>query len=105
MSPYQAKWLQSLGTVSNLNIYSKQLSSAQMLQKTSGKECLAYDFTLLSWVQMDWELVGGHVYAFKLEADKMCKNLTTRWKFSLQNLLSWAGCKSSCSKERIHIIH
>ena len=92
---FQEKWLQSLGTVSNLNIYSRKLSNGEMLQRTGGPKCLDGG-DLMAWADMEWDLVGADIETYPLEGD-ICSELNT-WKFSLQTLVSWAGCKASCAK-------
>ena len=96
---FQEKWLQSLGTVSNLNIYSRKLSNGEMLQRTGGPKCLDGG-DLMAWADMEWDLVGADIETYPLEGD-ICSELNT-WKFSLQTLVSWAGCKASCAKESHH---
>ena len=92
---FQDNWLQSLGSISNLGIYQKKLSSEQMIEITSGCQ---HDFVPdISWKDMEWDLRGENIYIYKTNQEKLCMKKQNHW-FSLENPVSWHECKQNCYK-------
>ena len=95
---FQETWLQSLGTVSNLNIYKTKLSAETMIEMTSGTRCTdpSYPATL-HWSEMEWEVVGGEIDEYEVELTEVCDASQQFW-FSLESMVNWYQCSSNCYK-------
>ena len=55
---YFGMWYQSKHKVSNLNIYSKQMTLLEMVSRTAGNDCGKADGDYLSWESSEWALKG-----------------------------------------------
>ena len=51
-------WYQSNNKISNLNIFSKQLTLAEMVSRTAGDDCKKSDGDYLDWESSEWVLKG-----------------------------------------------
>ena len=51
-------WCQSKNKVSNLNIFSKQMTLPEMMRRTAGEDCGKSDGDYLAWEGAEWVLKG-----------------------------------------------
>ena len=91
---YQDRWLQSLGAVTNLNMYRRLLSASEMIRITNSEDC-RLDGDYLSWSQMDWD-VTGEVERYDTSYAELCANNRKSYKFVLSHLQSWYECRANC---------
>ena len=91
---YQDRWLQSLGAVTNINIFKRALPESEMLKITNSENCVL-DGDYLSWSQMDWD-VTGDVEMYDTNYAELCGNNFKSYKFILTHLQSWYECRDNC---------
>ena len=92
---FQDNWLQSLGVISNLNIFPKKLSFETMKE---GVGCPNQpEAKGLKWSDMEWEVNGGKVKEYIVNQDELCSNKEQFW-FSLEQPITWHECHHSCHK-------
>ena len=99
---YPTSWIQSLGVVTNVNIFKRSLSQTEMLRITNSINC-RYDGDYVSWTQMDWEVTGEDVETYEINYEELCANNFKSYKFILTNLQSWFECRDNCKIGRAHV--
>ena len=89
-------WIQSLGALTNINIFKRFLPESEMLAITNGQNCTAKgDF--LSWEEMDWEF-NGKVDKLSTNTEELCGNNHRSFKFILNGFQTWFDCRDNCRK-------
>ena len=91
---FQDKWLQSLGTNSNLNIHTRKLSSQEILKITNESNCNP-DFDI-NWTDMVWNITGD-INIGSIKTEELCSKNEKHW-FSLEKQINWYDCKAKCYK-------
>ena len=99
---FQDKWLQSLGSNSNLNILPRKLSAEEMLKITNFDQCSKSENMKskeyqASWIDMDWNFEGDSIEIYEIQENEFCAKNDTFW-FSLEKQINWHECKSNCYK-------
>ena len=93
---YQGFWYQTKNKVSNLNIFSKQLTLSEMESRTSGTACGKSDGDYLAWENAEWDLKG------KTSFDEVTVEDLCRRESEIQVFTSPFGsldqCKNLCEK-------
>ena len=56
---FQDNWLQSLGTIANINIFPRKLRTEEMLRITQTFECKPLDLSGIAWKDLIWTFFHG----------------------------------------------
>ena len=68
-----------------------------MLKKTKTLNCKPVDQSGVAWNDLLWNFIGDKIEVMEVEEDDLC-NQDKTYMFSLENPLSWHGCKKNCHK-------
>ena len=81
---YFGMWYQSKQKVSNLNIFSKQMTLLEMVSRTAGDDCGKSDGDYLDWESSEWVLKGKASLG-EVSSEDLCRKesriqlFTARW--------------------------
>ena len=82
--------------VSNLNIFSRKMTLAEMVSRTSGGECGKADGDYLDWESSKWVLSGEAKYE-KVEVEDLCRKVSKIQVFTAP-MPSMKSCRNLCEK-------
>ena len=88
-------WYTSRGSVANLNVYSRQLSEAEMIDKTSGAGCGLPDGDYLSWSDIQLRLEGAALWD-SVSAAELCQKESSMVVFT--EIMLAGDCMNLCPK-------
>ena len=89
-------WYQSKNKVSNLNIFSKQLTLAEMVSRTAGDDCGKADGDYLAWESAEWILKGKTILG-EVSVEDLCRRESDIQIFT-SPIGSLDQCKNLCEK-------
>ena len=93
---YLGIWYQSKQKVSNLNIFSKRLTVAEMTSRTAGKDCGKSDGDYLAWETSEWVLHGKATFG-EVSEGELCRK-ESKLQIFTSPIASWDQCKNLCEK-------
>ena len=93
---YMGFWYQMKNKVSNLNIFSKQMTLPEMKSRTSGNDCGKADGDYLSWESAEWVLQGTASLG-EVSVEDLCRKEQRIQVFTIPTL-GLNQCKNLCEK-------
>ena len=93
---YQGFWYQSKNKISNLNIFSKQLTFPEMVSRTAGEDCGKADGDYLAWESSEWSLKGKASF-HEVTVEDLCRR-ESRIQVFTSPIGSMDQCKNLCEK-------
>ena len=94
---YFGFWCQTKNKVSNLNIFSKQLTLSEMVSRTAGDNCGKADGDYLAWESTEWVMKGKASFGEVTEED-LCRTETKIQVFAFLQFLVWDSRDSQYPK-------
>ena len=85
---YTGFFYQCKNKVSNLNIFSKQLTLSEMVSRTAGDNCGKADGDYLDWESTEWVMKGKASFGEVTEED-LCRTETKIQVFAFLQFIVW----------------
>ena len=93
---YLGFWYQSKNKVSNLNIFSKQMTLPEMMRRTAGEDCGKADGDYLAWESSEWVL-KGKANLGEVAVEDLCRK-ESRIQVLTSPIARLDQCKNLCVK-------
>ena len=93
---YFGVWYQSMHKVSNLNIFSKRMTLAEIERRTAGDDCGKSDGDYLDWESAVWVLKGDARFE-EVTVEDLCRK-DSRIQVFTALTASLDQCKNTCEK-------
>ena len=90
--------LQSVQTVTNVNVFSGQMSQDQMVSRTSGEDCGKQDGDLLSWKDSSWSLKSNAIKWVDVAVEDICLEFSRIQLFTMSGVTEPDDCKRLCRR-------
>ena len=89
-------WYQTKNKVSNLNIFSRQLTFTEMVRRTAGDDCGKADGDYLAWESAEWVLEGAARFG-EVSVEDLCRK-ESRTKLFTSPIGQLDQCQNLCAK-------
>ena len=90
--------VQSVQTVTNVNVCSGQMSQDQMVSRTSGEDCGKQDGDLLSWKDSSWSLKSNATKWVDVAVEDICFEFSRIQLFTMSGVSEPDDCKRLCRR-------
>ena len=94
---YIGFWYQCKNKLSNLNIFSKELTLSEMVGRTAGDDCGKADGDYLAWKSAEWELKGEASFG-EVTVEDLCRR-ESRIQLLSSQIGSLDQCQNLCKKK------
>ena len=89
-------WFQSQNKVSQLNIFSRHLTLAEMVSRTAGEDCRLGNGDYLAWESSQWNLKGKAKFVSPVTAEDLCRRVSKIQLFTAPT--QFDQCVDHCEK-------
>ena len=90
--------IQSVGRVTNVNVFSGLMSQDLMVSRTSGEDCGKQDGDLLSWKDSSWSLRGNATKWIDVSVEDLCLEFSRIQLFTMSGVTEPDDCKRLCRR-------